>query len=209
MSPEQLDSARDVDARTDVWALGVVLYELIAGRTPFNGESIPQLVTSVLHDRPPPLGALQVEAPLALDAVLLKAMSKQRKQRYASVSELVNALMQFAPPASAGTAGRVSRLLSMPDPVPPATPRPDRARDSPGRRARDPLPAEQALRFGGGSEHSAVVVGRSAPAQRARTLGRRPAALGPGAVDRRLLHAARRPPPGSRCGRDPGRSSRG
>ena len=125
MSPEQLDSARDVDARTDVWALGVVLYELIAGRTPFHGESIPQLVTAVLHETPRPLAAWHVDVPPGLDAVLLKAMSKQRKQRYASVSEFVNALMPYAPAESAGTASRVSRLLSMPEPVTGVTPQPD------------------------------------------------------------------------------------
>ncbi|HEX4352856.1 MAG TPA: serine/threonine-protein kinase, partial [Polyangiales bacterium] len=63
MSPEQLDSARDVDARTDIWALGVVLYELIAGHTPFNGDTIPQLVTAVLHDPPRALSASQITVP--------------------------------------------------------------------------------------------------------------------------------------------------
>jgi serine/threonine protein kinase len=117
MSPEQLDSARDVDARTDIWALGVVLYELIAGRTPFQGESIPQLVTSVLHDPPRSLSDQEVQVPNGLEEVLWRALSKQRALRYASVAEFVNALMPFAPPAALGTAGRVSRLLSATEPV--------------------------------------------------------------------------------------------
>ena len=105
MSPEQLDSAKDVDARTDVWALGIVLYELIAGRTPFRGESIPQLVTSVLHDAPGPLAQLQVVTPDGLEAVLHRTLQKARNDRYASVADLARALMPFAPPHAAGASG--------------------------------------------------------------------------------------------------------
>jgi serine/threonine-protein kinase len=121
MSPEQLDSAKDVDARTDVWALGIVLYELMAGRTPFQGDSIPQLVTAVLHDAPRSLAMLQVDVPDGLEAVLRRSLEKRRQERYPSVAEFVHALMPFAPPHAAGAAGRVSRLLSLADPQPPAT----------------------------------------------------------------------------------------
>ena len=117
MSPEQLDSAKDVDPRTDVWALGIVLYELIAGRTPFTGESIPQLVTAVLHDAPRKLSELDVHVPDGLESVMQRALAKPRNDRYGSVAELVNALMPFAPPQAAGAAGRVSRLLSLAEPL--------------------------------------------------------------------------------------------
>jgi serine/threonine-protein kinase len=117
MSPEQLDSARDVDPRTDIWALGVVLYELIAGRTPFQGESIPQLVTSVLHDPPRLLADQKVVVPDGLEDVLRRALSKQRALRFGSVAEFVIALMPYAPPQALGTAGRVSRLLSGTEPL--------------------------------------------------------------------------------------------
>jgi serine/threonine protein kinase len=158
MSPEQLDSARDVDARTDIWALGVVLYELIAGRTPFQGDSIPQLVTSVLHDPPRSLSDQDVKVPNGLEAVLWRALSKQRGVRYASVAEFVDALMPFAPPQALGTAGRVNRLLSAAEPLP-ASSLPNPAPANPARVAQAETPARAKPRDASGTPLSWVSSG--------------------------------------------------
>jgi serine/threonine-protein kinase len=96
MSPEQLDSARDVDRRTDIWAIGVVMYELLTGRTPFSGDSIPQLVNAVLHDQPPTFLAYEVTAPDGLEVALARALAKNRDLRYGSIAEFVSAIAPYA-----------------------------------------------------------------------------------------------------------------
>jgi serine/threonine protein kinase len=136
MSPEQLDSAKDVDRRTDIWALGVVLFELLTGRTPFRGDSIPQLVNSVLHDQPPTFIECEVTAPDGLEVALHRALAKSRDQRYGSIAEFVSALAHFAPRLGAvsirmsrGIAGTLSQTLQHTDsqpvvPVGSSTPQP-------------------------------------------------------------------------------------
>ena len=111
MSPEQLDSAKDVDARTDVWALGVVLFELLTGNTPFRGETIPQLVAAVLQDAPVRFPQLAVPLPPGLAEVVSRTLAKQRDKRYASVAELAQALAPYAPPSARESISRISRLL--------------------------------------------------------------------------------------------------
>ncbi|MET0388701.1 MAG: protein kinase, partial [Polyangiales bacterium] len=114
MSPEQLDPSHQPDERTDIWSLAVVLYELISGRPPFQGGSLPGLVSSVLTASPRPLGELQVGVPAGLDTVLAKALSKQRERRYGSIAELVGALMPFFPDLAATAASGESAGAPVP-----------------------------------------------------------------------------------------------
>jgi serine/threonine protein kinase len=112
MSPEQMASARDVDQRSDVWAIGTVLYELITGRVPFEADTMPQLCTLILHREPPPLRSVRPELPEAIEAVIMRCLRKDRAQRYPNVGALARDLAAFAPDAGPRSAERISRVLS-------------------------------------------------------------------------------------------------
>ncbi|MBI4702886.1 MAG: protein kinase [Deltaproteobacteria bacterium] len=102
MSPEQMRSARDVDYRTDIYALGICLYELLTGTQPFTAESFSELVLKVNMDPPTPLRALRPDVPEELAQIAARAYARERAQRYGSVAELVLALAPYAsPPARA------------------------------------------------------------------------------------------------------------
>jgi serine/threonine protein kinase len=96
MSPEQLASAQDTDARTDVYAFGVILYEALTGQLPFVADSYSGLVLAVAHDPPRPPSALCPDIPPELERVILRALSKQRHDRPPSVDALYALLLPFA-----------------------------------------------------------------------------------------------------------------
>lgn len=100
LAPEQLRGARP-DERTDVYAMGVVLYELLTGRKAFSGRSIQGIADSVLHGLPVPAHALSPGVPASLSAIASKAMALDPDQRYASARELSLALRQWHADASA------------------------------------------------------------------------------------------------------------
>ena len=89
MSPEQMASSRNVDARTDIWSLGIILYELLAGRAPFLADTMPQLCAMILQQSAPPLRNVRPDAPAALQAVLARCLEKEPARRYANSAELV------------------------------------------------------------------------------------------------------------------------
>ncbi len=100
MSPEQMRSSRDVDARSDVWALGVVLYELLTRRWPFEAESMPELCLKVVSDPPTPVTQYRPDVPRALAEVIERCLQKNPALRYENAAELAAALEPMAPPAS-------------------------------------------------------------------------------------------------------------
>jgi serine/threonine-protein kinase len=104
MSPEQMRSARDVDGRTDIWALGVILYEALAGAPPHSGASLPEICTSLLHDIPPPLESSRSDLPSGLSSVVMRCLAKDRAERYSSMREVLAALLPYAPQGAATTA---------------------------------------------------------------------------------------------------------
>jgi serine/threonine-protein kinase len=98
MAPEQMRSSRDVDARGDVWALGVVLFELLTGRSPFEAETMPELCLKIISDPPLSLSQLRPAVPTALVEIVERCLEKDRNKRYESASELALALAPFVPP---------------------------------------------------------------------------------------------------------------
>jgi serine/threonine-protein kinase len=88
MSPEQIAGAQDLDGRSDVWSTGVLLYELLSGRKPFEGDGLTQVLSGILREAPPAIDQLVPGIPPALVAVLNKALEKDRDKRYQSAEEL-------------------------------------------------------------------------------------------------------------------------
>jgi serine/threonine-protein kinase len=111
MSPEQLRSPREVNAQTDIWAIGASLYELLTGRVPFDGESVAELAEKLATKSPLPLRALRPEIPPGLEAVVLRCLERDRGARYQNIAELAVALLKFAPKGARAQVERISAII--------------------------------------------------------------------------------------------------
>jgi serine/threonine-protein kinase len=124
MSPEQMLDAKRVDARTDVWALGVILFELVTGRPVWTADTVQGLCALIASAPHPPLRAFAPNAPEALERVVDACLAKSRDARPAGVADLATLLEPLAPPSARTSIDRILRVArrGRPASVPPSSP---------------------------------------------------------------------------------------
>jgi len=113
MSPEQMVSPTTVDVRTDVWCLGVVLYEILSQKLPFEGQTMPELVFTVVEKPHPPLRSIRADIPEGLAAVVDRCLEKRQSQRFPDVATLARALLPFGGPRSEQSVERIEHVLGV------------------------------------------------------------------------------------------------
>jgi eukaryotic-like serine/threonine-protein kinase len=111
MAPEVMRSARDADARSDVWALGCILYELLTGYTPFQGETVTELCARVLEETPRAMHRFRDDVPPGLEAVILRCLSKKPEDRFPNILELATALASFSGRKGAEQLEKIERVV--------------------------------------------------------------------------------------------------
>jgi serine/threonine-protein kinase len=126
MSPEQIRSSKNVDYRSDVWSLGVDLFELLTGRLPFSADHMAGLLASIIADRPVPVRSIAPAVPPVLEQIIFACLEKDPSRRIGSVAELAARLAPFASKAGRAIADEVaakggvsSRTISLMPPVRP------------------------------------------------------------------------------------------
>jgi serine/threonine protein kinase len=112
MSPEQIQSARNVDARSDQHALGMILYEMIAGQPPFSAPSVTQLIVVIATHPPPHVRFVRPDTPRALDQAIVCAMAKRPSDRFANLAEFAAAIAPFGGPEARNRAALVAQALA-------------------------------------------------------------------------------------------------
>ena len=110
MSPEQARGQEDIDSRSDLFSLGVILYECVTGEVPFQGSNYNAVLMRILSDNPREPSRIRPGIPSLLEAMILKSLSKARDQRFGSAVEMFDALLPFVEERAAGLVPNPSRL---------------------------------------------------------------------------------------------------
>jgi eukaryotic-like serine/threonine-protein kinase len=112
MSPEQMESAGEVDLRTDIWALGVTLFELVTGKPPYSGTSLIQIYSKMVSSAKPEWPLRLTLLPAGLEAVFAKCLQRDRDRRYSSVGDLAADLAPFGSKRAVESAVRIAQILA-------------------------------------------------------------------------------------------------
>ncbi|WP_437299858.1 serine/threonine-protein kinase [Sorangium sp. So ce426] len=113
MAPEQMRSARSVDARADIWSLGAILYQLLTARVPFDASSLSELILMINTEPPPPPTTFRRDLPPGLEAAILRCLERDVAKRFKSVAELAGAIVDFGPPLALASLERIERTLGL------------------------------------------------------------------------------------------------
>ncbi len=111
MSPEQMRSTRNVSPRSDIWGLGIILYEMLTASLPFVGETMTEICASVLDEPFPSLRQKRPDLPLGLEAVAARCCEKRAELRFRDVADLAEALAPFAPEHAVPSVRRIARVV--------------------------------------------------------------------------------------------------